>query len=331
MDQIWPIEIEIIQFIQNAAGWLVNPMQVITNLGSETFFILWLPIILWCFDYGLGLKVGFILISSGQLFSTLKVALHSPRPFWFSQDILAYSIETGFGMPSGHSMNTMSIFGLIAASLKRTWVTWLAVVLILLVGLSRIILGMHFISDVLVGWLCGGLLLFFFVRYVDRISAWLIKQPVHKQYFLVISSAFAWILFCYLPYLFPSDWSLPVEWIDNAIRFGEGARPHPYSINHIYSNSGIWLGLGLGAIWLRTRGGYDVKGSGKQQLIRFLIGFAGTILIWMGLDKVFPDGTTLVPLIFRLIRYALVGFWVSGAAPEVFVRIKAAKRNIKGC
>lgn len=328
MDQIWPIEITIIQFLQSLGDWIVEPMRMITFLGSEQFFIIVLPVILWCVDYGLGLRIGLILVSSGQIFCMLKVALHSPRPFWFSANIQAYSLETSFGMPSGHAMNVMSIFGLFAAGVKRKWVTWVCAIAIFLVGLSRLFLGMHFISDVLAGWLLGGLLLFCFIRFGNKLTGWFLKQSIRNQYLIVILSAFFWLVLSYLPYFSATDWQIPPEWVQNAIRYGENARPDPYSISGIYTNVGIWLGMGLGGVWLHHRGGFNANGTGMQQLIRFVIGLIGTVILWMGLDKIFPDGSSLLALAFRLVRYTLVGFWVTGGAPEIFIRIKAAGRAL---
>ena len=86
------------------------------------------------------------------------------------------------------------------------------------------------------------------------------------------------------------------------------------------------MGVGLGAIWLYARGGFDARCDARQFLVRFLIGLAGTIIIWVGLDKLFPDGESLLALVFRLVRYALVGFWVSGWAPAIFIRLKLAQK-----
>jgi membrane-associated phospholipid phosphatase len=326
MDVIWQFEIIVLHWIQNLGDWLVEPMRAITLLGSEQFFILILPVILWCFDYGLGLRVGMILMSSNLINHALKLTFHSPRPFWYSPEIQAHSVENTFGMPSGHSMNTISVFGLIAANLNRKWIKWTCAILIFGVGFSRLFLGMHFISDVLGGWLFAGALLFFFVRFGDRFVEWFLKRPIISQYALVGLSTLVWILIAQLAMIGSQEWQMPSEWITNAIRFGEDLRPDPFDVTGAYTGAGIWLGLGAGAVWLRQRGGFTAKSENLQPLFRYLIGLAGTVFFWIGLDQVFPDGTSLIPLVFRLIRYALVGFWVSGAAPEIFIKLKIAHR-----
>jgi undecaprenyl-diphosphatase len=77
-------------------------------------------------------------------------------------------MPTNASFPSGHSSNTMAILLLFALLAGGGWRTWAAVGLALLVGLTRIVLGVHWPSDVLGGWLIGAgvaLLAFAFARY----------------------------------------------------------------------------------------------------------------------------------------------------------------------
>jgi uncharacterized membrane protein YccC len=53
-----------------------------------------------------------------------------------------------------------------------------------------------------------------------------------------------------------------------------------------------------------------------------LVGMAGMLLIWSGLDLLFPGGESILALILRYVRYALTGFWMTGLAPLVFQVLK---------
>jgi undecaprenyl-diphosphatase len=91
--------------------------------------------------------------------SLLKVFLHRPRP-----DIIeiTYKKFNGYSFPSGHTFGSTMVYGLFAYAitglLSSPWdylVAGILVLLILLVGISRVYLGAHFPSDVVAGWLLG--------------------------------------------------------------------------------------------------------------------------------------------------------------------------------
>lgn len=90
-----------------------------------------------------------------QLVEVLKDWIGRPRPalepLWMMPQSLAY--------PSGHAANSMTAFvavALLATSVRWRWsVGVAAIVIALLVGLSRIFLGVHWPSDVIGGWALG--------------------------------------------------------------------------------------------------------------------------------------------------------------------------------
>ena len=104
-------------------------------------------LILWLLMLGIGASV--------QLG---KRQFSRPRP-----PEMAYYAVTGFSFPSGHSATAMTLYGLLGywwirrlrKMRSRNWVGVAAATLILLVGFSRMYLGVHYLSDVLGGYLLG--------------------------------------------------------------------------------------------------------------------------------------------------------------------------------
>ena len=181
MDFLTANGIDLVILIQGLGDWLVAPMRFFTFLGSEDFFFLILPAIYWCIDSALGLRIGYILIISNGLSFIFKLAFAGPRPYWINPQVQALTYESSFGVPSGHAQNAVSIWGLMAHRIGKSWAYALGFGIALLIGFSRLVLGMHFPHDVLAGWLIGGVLLWTFARLWHPVSAWLGRQTFARQ------------------------------------------------------------------------------------------------------------------------------------------------------
>ncbi len=327
MDLIWQFEIEITLFLQSLGEWLVGIMNFLSFLGTEDFYFLVLPILYWCVDAAIGARVGAMLLLSNWLNGVFKLILHTPRPYWYDARVQAFSSETSFGMPSGHAMNAMSMWGLMANQFKKRFFTIVCIVVIFLIGLSRIYLGMHFSSDVIVGWLLGGLLLWVFVKYEQRVVDWIKVKHFEQQLSLaIVSSLFILLLGMLMIYLM-RNWTIPAEWVQNAIAATPGHEIAPTSPDGMITIAGMWLGMWGGLAWFNHRYGmFNAGGPGWKRLLRYALGVAGIMVLWYGLGNVFPREANLTSYVLRYFRYFLVGAWVTAVAPWTFIRLRLASR-----
>lgn len=326
MDIVHEIGIQIVLFLQGLGTWLAAPMNLLSFLGNEEFFLLLAPALYWCIDSQVGLRMGLLLMISGCTNTFFKLLFFQPRPYWIDPAVEAFDAETSFGIPSGHAQHSIAVWGGLAASFKKKWLWITAILLIFLIGLSRLFLGVHFPSDVLAGWLIGATVLAVYLKLEPAVKRWIQPLLPQKQAALALAASLTLILLGLVARTGLVNWELPAEWAANAQAATPGAEPiHPTNLSGLVSNSGVFFGLCLGAIFISRYGGFKAPGKSGQLILRYLIGTAGILLLWAGLRIIFPGGEDALSQALRYIRYGLVGFWVSGGAPWVFKKLNLAE------
>lgn len=302
--------------LQSMGDWMIPVMKFFSELGTEEFFFLALPLIYWCIDSALGFRVGLILLSSNYVSFIAKAAMAGPRPYWVSSHVRPLWAESSFGAPSGHAQHAMSVWGIIAVYIKKSWVTVVCVILIFMIGFSRLVLGAHFPHDVVLGWLFGGILLWAFSHYWDAAAKWLKRKTFAQQVGISFWIALGMIVFGLLTAFLRKGYQLPEEWMINALR--SGIEPVLVDPDTIFTTAGTFFGLAIGAAWIHSLGGYQAQGPFWKRALRYVIGLIGVVILWQGLGAVFPDGDGVLDYSLRFLRYTLVGWWISGGALWIF-------------
>ena len=138
------------------AGWVAA-----TSLGGSILFPLGFGVVVTAALSGrfrLALILAVVLIGGSLVTDLTKGALARPRP-----SVAQLIPITGFSFPSGHALNSATAYGVIALlawrsglrpAVRRAVVVGCAAAVVL-VGLSRIALGVHYPTDVAGGWLAG--------------------------------------------------------------------------------------------------------------------------------------------------------------------------------
>lgn len=327
MDLLTQNGIDWIVAVQSLGAWLEAPMKFFSFLGTEYFFLLVLPLTYWCIDVGLGIRLGFLLITSTYLNGILKLLFAAPRPYWVSDRVIPFAAESSFGIPSGHAQNAVGVWGILAASYRKTWAWIVAFVLMFFIGFSRWYLGVHFSQDVIVGWLIGGILLWAFIRFWDPVAAWLKQKTLGTQVLLAFLVSMVFIALGAFSVGRLDGYTFPEEWRDNALR-ASNELPAPVSMDDSLTSAGTFFGLAAGVAWLMSRGGFQAAGTWQQRVARFVLGLIGILILWRGLGLVFPDNPDTLSYALRYLRYALVGFWLSAGAPWLFFRFKLANSQM---
>lgn len=328
MEGILDSGIIIINWLQSLGNWLTPIMKLVTDLGSEPFYLLIAPALVWCIDSRLGMRLGIFLMINGMVNASIKVAFHEPRPYWYTSDVKVFgSPENSFGLPSGHSQNAVVIWGALAERVKRRWAWVIAILLMFFIGLSRIYLGLHFPHDVLLGWLIGAVVLWLLLHFEKPILTWFKKFSTWAQIVMVFLFSLVLILIVLLAQLTLGGWSLPMQWVINAhLAFPSEPEITPLSYHNFLTSAGAFLGLAAGWIWIVNLGGFSTKDVWWKLVLRYPIGLVGVLGLYLVPSMLFMDSETFISYVIRYVRYAIIGFWISGLAPWLFVKVKLATK-----
>jgi membrane-associated phospholipid phosphatase len=299
--------LELIRSIQShASPALTAFMKVVTNLGAAPVYLVLLPLIFWCFDEEKGLRLSLAVLVSLWINMVLKHLLAQPRPFWEGWDPSVGMIGEDYnGFPSGHAQISLVMWTIIASWTGKKWAFPAAFLISLLVGFSRLYLGVHFPTDLLGGWALGALTLAAYFLWGDRLRAALVRGGPRLR--MILSAALAFVMILYRPRL---EMLMP-----GALVLGLGLG---YCLNlGRFRAAGAGNGAGNGAA--RS----PIAGAALRG-IRFAAGMAGLVALFTVLGRLAPkEQSSLYPLFF-FVRFALAGFWVSLAAPWLFLRLRLA-------
>ena len=324
METIWSIGITWNIFFQNLGSSLKTPMEVFSFFGTENFFLLLIPALYWCIEASIGLRVGIILLLSASANDALKLVFHGPRPYWYSTDVIRYASETTFGVPSGHAQIAFGVWGMLAASIGKWWGWLIAILIIVMIGISRLYLGVHFPHDVILGWLIGAFLLWLVLRFWKPVTAWLKKMNLRQQILAAFLSSLLLLAFSLIPFIWLkiTNWQLPPAWAEYA--------KDAVSLNAAFTTAGMLFGLLAGLAWFNTQGVFEAKGSLWKRILRYILGMVGVLVLYLGLKVLFgliaPSTEAVLPYILRYIRYVLVGAWISAGAPWIFIKLNLANK-----
>jgi membrane-associated phospholipid phosphatase len=305
--------LDLIRLIQKSEGpVLTTLMRAVTSLGGAYFYLVLLCIIFWCIDEKKGLRLGLLLMVSVWINLVFKYLLKQPRPFNLDPSV-GLAFESSYGIPSGHAQMSLVFWVYMAvwgrASFKRfkTLITAGAVFIMLLIAFTRLYLGVHFPTDILAGWVLGGIILGMYFLTEKRLSVLFASAGRRPGNFCLAAAVFLMIL------LYDGDRRLPA----------------------------ILLGFGLGYSLMRASFPFDARRmvKGRRSLLpglRCLLGAAGTAALYLGLRLVLPGEDSLfaaLPLWGRaspyyelgsFIRYGILGLWISAGAPRLFLRLGLA-------
>ncbi len=303
-------------FFQSIRVDFISKFLLIFNyIGTEFFFIALLPIIYWCSEKKFAKRLSLIFLFNVWSNSFLKSWWKRPRPYNVSvagksqvNPAFDFLKLNSYGLPSGHTMSATSFFGYIFMKAKKNWLKVLSAVIIVIMPLSRLYHGVHYIQDVVVGFLLATISLILFDYFDKRVS----KSLKNISLFKVIIIAFVLVIFSVV--------------LSIVLNFNE------HGVKDMVSISALLFG-GVFGLYLDSKY-LDFKHSKIwwKHILVVLIGFVGIAAFYIGLKFLFSfaDGLNFWFVQFlRFVRYTLIAFWILYFAPLLFVKLGLMEKGLK--
>ncbi|MFI7613100.1 phosphatase PAP2 family protein [Nonomuraea terrae] len=309
VDELREAELGAIVWLQQWPDAVRPVLELVSVFGADAFFLLCLPVLYWCVNPAFALRLGLTVLLAAAVNAIAKLAFHQPRPYWIDARVRAISVEDSFGMPSGHAQTGTAALGRVAGEVGRPWAWVTAGTVLALVCLSRVYLGVHFISDVVVGVALGAAVLVVVGKAERPAVTWWRGQALWAQLGVSVLLSGALIgaaLLANAPY---AGWTRPRAW-------GPAGMVDPGSLETVVVMSGVLLGTLAGASIMYRLGWFDAGGPPAVRTARWALGMTVALLIWYAEREVLPE-----TLAATYLSYALLTLWVQVGAPLLFIKL----------
>ena len=230
-----------------------------------------------------------------------------------------------FGAPSGHAQNAVVVWGTLANRIKTRAAWIIAIIIIFLIGISRIYLAVHFPHDVLLGWLFGVIMLWILLHFEKPVVNWIKKFQMGVQLVIDILSFLCYLSFSLcIAQLTLSGWSVPLEWVTNAhLAFPTEPPINPLSYHNFLSSTGAFFGLATGWIWIIQPGGFAIRDAWCKLVGRYILGVLGVLILYLGLSALLPETDDLFTYTLRYIQLCSDRFLDVWFRPLAFCKSKS--------
>jgi len=283
--------------------------KAITYLGEAIVLIIIIAIFYIIYDKKFAKNLAFGLLISAYIMEFMKETFQDPRPSTNIDSEAEYGfIEPSYGFPSGHTQNSVVVWGYIGYEFKDKPTSFVIPIilsfLIFLIAISRMIIGVHDLQDVIGGFAIGMCLLIAFI-YLEPIIAPIINK-LNLIIRILLSVVISISLFAIGTLLFPAA---ALGLVDN---------PPLYSDAGSFALvGGSMLGLSVGYLLENEYVNYNPSElNKKQKIINLIIGIIIILVAYLSLDLIISGN-----VILRFVRYATISFILTFFVPIIFKNI----------
>jgi membrane-associated phospholipid phosphatase len=313
-----PFNLGLVQLLADHRNvFLTNLALVAAYMGAVEGYLLLIMLFYVVWNKRLAIRATVVLLAALSLNDYLKMLLQNPRPFvaqgtylkkWAVPPSSMRGLATQYSTPSGHASGASSFYAYLYGVVRSRIAHALAVVAILLIGVSRPYLGVHYCEDVLLGWALGLAVALLSLRYTDAAAATWSRLSYGAQVALVVTACLA-------------------LWLLAVLLNGNSTAGQP----HVYLDYGGFLtGIALARPLELRIVNFDPRSSTVLvKILRYLLSVGLVILTMLILDNaigLLADRSSLLWNLFEYLRYTAIGFVAFFLAPRLFTRMGWAER-----
>jgi len=283
--------IEVIEFIQSFRnGFLDFFFNAISFVGEEYIYIAILGVVYYGINKRFGELLAFSLFLTAAINTVIKGFVGALRPFEKYPDrVVNLRSETagGHSFPSGHTQQFTTFYYTGAIYLNKQYLFIVAGIFSILMAVSRMYLGVHFLEDVSVAFVLGILVALFVTWIYNKYK----DTPVlHKIYIGIVIGLF--------PFLF---------FIQN---------------KDFYTSYGLMIGFVGAMIFEQKLVNFDMEVSLVKKVIRVVVGILLMLIVQLGVKAIFIGIFGEDINVLDLIRYGLIAFIGLGLYPLFFKKLQ---------
>jgi len=300
------IYMEFLRLIESIrTPFLDTVIGLVTRLGEETIGIVLLCVIFWCISKRIAYGIGIVYFLSGLTVQGMKICFRIDRP-WVADPTLnpvpsAIKHAIGYSFPSGHTQSAAALLGTLGVYVAQIPFKAILFLLAILVGFSRLYLGVHTPLDVVTSLIIA----FLFIMLVYKVFA--MEADNKKRELLTASFIIVYAV---------------VVIIIAAVLYSGGKIEQNY-ISDCLKAAGASIGFAVGMYVERLYIDFPVKTKKIYlQVIKFVLGIAGVLVIKEGLKLVIGTG-----LAVDTFRYFLMLTWMTVFFPLIIKRFFGAGKN----
>lgn len=289
-------EVSLIEWLQSWMGTVgIAIASAFTMLGEDLVCVAIVGFLYWCWDKELGKYVGLNLLFAVMLSGMIKNVVLRRRPYFDNESIqclkpadskadIYFIPAQGYSFPSIHATKAVTMYTSLGVYTKNKIMMVLGIILPLLIGISRVALGVHYPTDVIAGWLIGAIIIFLVPFLKEKIKNRWVFYAI-----LVLATVPGWF-FCksadyYTGFGFLTGFILATEFEERFVKF-------------------------------------ETTRNVLRWILRLLIGvglyFVVNTLLKMPFSSEFLDSGTTLAYAVRAMRYFVITFVIIGAYPLLF-------------